>query len=335
MSTIRLDKTYPVLVNADSTGADEVTLKNLSPGIAYYKQEPSVSSTNKTGELSEGQEVAINERQPTWFIGAENGIILEVKQSISEVEGSVTTGDIVAEAVTAGKIAAKGVTAAKLAESSITEANKALGASSIVAGNIKTGAVVAAGLGAEAVETAAIKALNVTAGTLAAEAVETAKIKLLAVTAALIAKETITAEKLVLASIDAPQIKLLAITAALIAKETITGEKLANGTITPKQLQGGATPAYSGKVAVTAGKEEEPSATERKLVNLTVESKTTEAATYEVLVNKVWAAEMSVGAAVTAASFPTCTVLVPAAQKYEVKVLTGKAEKLWASAVTI
>jgi hypothetical protein len=126
MPQLRLDKQYPVLVSP--TESAEITIKNLSPGKAYYKQEPAVSSTNNSGELTEGQELTINARQDTWFIGSENGIILSIAQTMGENEESVTTSDLQNGAVTLGKLAATikesgavEIAAAPKAESEITE----------------------------------------------------------------------------------------------------------------------------------------------------------------------------------------------------------------------
>jgi hypothetical protein len=147
--------------------------------------------------------------------------------------------------------------------------------------------------------------------------------------------ETVDSENLTIEAVTENKIEEGAVDESKIKNLAVTTSKIANEAVEPTKLQGGATPAYSGKVAITAGKEEEASATERKLVTVTVESKTTEAATFEVLVNKVWLAVLSVGAAVLAPSTPSVTFLLPIGQKYEVKVLTGKAEKIWASVVTI
>ncbi len=126
MPQIRLDKEHPVLVSPIES--DEVTVKNISPGKAYYKQSQSVSATNKTGELTEGQELTLNRREDTWFIGSENGVLLQVTQAMGELEESVSTSDLQNGAVTLGKLAATikesgavEIAAAPKAEAEITE----------------------------------------------------------------------------------------------------------------------------------------------------------------------------------------------------------------------
>lgn len=155
------------------------------------------------------------------------------------------------------------------------------------------------------------------------------------ITTGMIAAKAVTNAKIAEGAVEATNIANKTITGAEVAVETLTGENLVNGTITPKQLQGGATPAYSGKTEIAKGKEEEASATERQLVTITVETEKSKETVVEVQVNKVFASKFSVGAAVTTNSFLTCTVLVPAAQSYEVKQIAGKIEKVWASTITV
>lgn len=168
---------------------------------------------------------------------------------------------------------------------------------------------------AEAVGTSQIVNLAVTAAKLAAEGVETGKIKLLAITEGLLANEAVGTGK--------------------IANLAVTAGKIANATITPKQLQGGATPAYNGKTEKKTAEEIEPSASERKLVTITVQTAAATRTVAEVVVNKVYAGEVSVAVGAAGESHLSIAVLVPAAQKFEVKVIEGKVEKVFYSAVTI
>lgn len=126
MSQIRLDKRHPVLVTTGQS--TEITVKNISPGAIYYKQEPGVSATNNSGELTNGQTLTFNYNQDTWFIGSASGLTLEIQQSQAEVEESVTTTDLVNGAVTLGKLSAGvresgavEIAAAPKAEAEITE----------------------------------------------------------------------------------------------------------------------------------------------------------------------------------------------------------------------
>lgn len=174
--------------------------------------------------------------------------------------------------------------------------------------------------------------INVTLGT---GQVTEAKIAANAVTNSKVKEKSLEPNRLEESKLTSTQIKPEGIVGASIKKETLSGEKLENETITPKQLQGGAAPVYSGEIEVATEKEEEVSAITRNLVTLTIETEKSTKTIVEVLVNKVFAGKSSAGAAVTANSFLSMTVMVPAAQKYEVKVLEGKVNKVWASVVTV
>jgi hypothetical protein len=91
--------------------------------------------------------------------------------------------------------------------------------------------------------------------------------------------------------------------------------------------------AYSGKTEQATGKEIEESAVSRKLVTLSIESKTATRTLVEVKVNKVFAGQ--VGCSVTSVGKDelSITFACPAKQKWEAVVVEGSVEKLYSSSV--
>jgi hypothetical protein len=147
----------------------------------------------------------------------------------------------------------------------------------------------------------------------------------LAITAADIAENAITAIK----------ISAGAVSTAKLGNEAVTAAKIANATITPTQLQGGPTPAYSGKIEGKPAEEIQVSATERRQVTITAITASVTRTVIEVQVNKVYVGEQSCAVGAAGESRLSLTFMVPIGQHFEVKVLEGKIEKLFYSGVTI
>ena len=91
--------------------------------------------------------------------------------------------------------------------------------------------------------------------------------------------------------------------------------------------------AYSGKTERATGKEIEEDAGRRRLVTLSIESKTATRTLVEVQVNKVFAGQ--VGCSVTSVGKDELTIsfAVAAGQKWEAVVVEGSVEKLYSSSV--
>jgi hypothetical protein len=103
MPSVQIDKVHSTRVTPVE---DEVQIiKNLGTPV-FYKEEPSVSATNKTGELTEGQELTIETQAGQWFIAKEAGALIEIKQAPPLGGEEITTGMIDKEAVTLPKLAA-------------------------------------------------------------------------------------------------------------------------------------------------------------------------------------------------------------------------------------
>ena len=299
MPTIRLDKEHPVLVNA--TESSEVTVKNLSPEKAYYKQSQAVSATNNSGELTEGQELTFNRREDTWFIGSENGVILEAKPTMVEVEGSVTTSDIVNKAVTGEKIANE----------------------TILNGNVKKETLEPNRLEKEKLTSTQVKPKGLTGKTvLEAESVENEQIKKEVLEPNRLEKEKLTSEQIKAEGIKAASYEKESVEAAAIKKETVTGVKLVNATITGKQHT------YGVPGALTELKENtsiEASSTESTTVYLSIVTKA-EAMAFEVIADGKPVQMFRSETLLAANTNVWCSFDLKAAAKFEVKTTTGKLE---------
>ncbi len=178
-------------------GGSELTIVNRGTGTVFYGQEPTVSSTNKTGSIAEAASLTLKSGY-VWVVAEKSAagekqqsVILDLREKQIAASGgtgeSYAAGEGLAEEGSAPvtfKIKALGVTTAMLESEAVTAAE--LNAKSVTTEKIETGAVTAAKLGTESVETGKIKS----------EAVTEAKIKALAVTAAKIATATITKEKI-------------------------------------------------------------------------------------------------------------------------------------------
>jgi hypothetical protein len=116
MPSILVDKVHPSLV---SPVEDEEPVVKALGGVVFYKEEPSVSTTNGT-ELAENSELTIKPNQTMWFIAKGGGTILEIKQAPGPEGEGITTAMIDNLAVTAGKLASNAVTEAKIAANAVT-----------------------------------------------------------------------------------------------------------------------------------------------------------------------------------------------------------------------
>jgi len=116
MPSVQVDSKHPVHVTPVED--EKVVVKCLGSKV-FYKEEPSVSSTNKTGELTEGQTLTIEQQAGQWFIAEEGGATLEVQQPTTE---GVSTAEIDNGAVTEPKHANEAVTGTKVKNGTLTGA---------------------------------------------------------------------------------------------------------------------------------------------------------------------------------------------------------------------
>ena len=139
----------------------------------------------------------------------------------TDLSGTITAGQIAANAITAGKIAADAVTAG-------TVASGAIGTDELAANSITAGKIAAAAIGADQIATNAITADKISAG-----AIQTDKIAANAITGGLIAASGVitSAAQINDAIITNAKIENGAITTAKIGDAQITGAKIANATI--------------------------------------------------------------------------------------------------------
>lgn len=93
--------------------------------------------------------------------------------------------------------------------------------------------------------------------------------------------------------------------------------------------------AYSGKIEINYNEEIEPSATERKLVTLLIQTRTNTRTFVKIKVNKIEIGATGVDVTPVGETFLTATFLVPASQKFEVELGEGVVEKIFWSAITI
>lgn len=157
----------------------------------------------------------------------------------TDLSGTITAGQIAANAITAGKIAADAVTAG-------TVASGAIGTDELAANSITAGKIAAAAIGADQIATNAITADKISAG-----AIQTDKIAANAITGGLIAASGVIT--------SAAQINDALITNAKIANGAITTAKIEDAAITAAKISSLSlvgTSNFSVKTAATGARME-------------------------------------------------------------------------------
>ncbi len=130
-SPVQVDSKHPVHVTP--VEGKKTVVKCLGSKV-FYKEEPSVSSTNKTGELTEGQTLTIERQSGQWFIAEEGGATLEVQPPTTEVINAAT--ELENESITGAKVKNGTLTGAKVVANSI-EPEKVKKATTPVAGAVE------------------------------------------------------------------------------------------------------------------------------------------------------------------------------------------------------
>jgi hypothetical protein len=110
---VQVDSEHPVHVTpAEGT---TIIVKSLGTPI-LYKEDPAVSATNKTGELTKGQTLTIERQSGYWFIAEEGGAMLEIEQQPVE---QIIGGEIVNETITAKQVKKETLVGNKLANATV------------------------------------------------------------------------------------------------------------------------------------------------------------------------------------------------------------------------
>lgn len=196
-----------------------------------------VSTTDLSGTISAGQ-IAAN------AITA-GKIATDAVTAGTIAAGAVSTDKLAANAVTADKIAANAITATKIASGAVS--TDKLEANSITSGKIATGAVSTDQLAAGAITAEKIQTGVITAEKIAAGAIQTDKIAANAITGGLLATSGVitVAAQIENAVITNAKIADGEITASKIATGTITADKLTSNFVYSQKLQVGNTPALA------------------------------------------------------------------------------------------